>query len=113
MQYDIKLQVASVLLSICLAGVLTFFLLRPTPWADKEKDDKDSPIKIIKGSIKILFTPKMLLLTITFAYTGLGLSFWSGVYGTCIGRTMNFEDRKSLVGLHGIGLVMKNYDNAF
>ena len=26
---------------------------------------------------------------------------------------MNFEDRKSLVGLHGIGLVMKNYNNAF
>ena len=46
----------------------------------------------------------MLLLVLTFAYTGLVLTFWSGVYGTCIGRTKLFgEDAKSLVGLHGIG----------
>ena len=34
------------------------------------------------------------------------LCFWSGVYGTSLGRTKNWsigaEDAKSLVGLHGI-----------
>lgn len=44
----------------------------------------------------------MLLLTITFAYTGMLLTFWSGVYGTCIGFTKSFTNAKSLVGLHGI-----------
>ncbi len=44
----------------------------------------------------------MILLSVTFFYTGLELTFWSGVYGTSVGATKNFEDSKSLVGLHGI-----------
>ena len=53
----------------------------------------------------LLFTKNMLLLMITFGYTGLTLTFWSGVYGTCLGRTKHFgEEAKSLVGLHGIGM---------
>ena len=101
-------QVALVLLSICIVGVLTFLLLRPTPWADStDSAASSSPIEVIKGSIKLLVTPGMLLLTLTFAYTGLVLTFWSGVYGTCIGRTINFDNSKSLVGLHGIGKLTK------
>ena len=46
------------------------------------------------------------MLSVTFAYTGVMLAFWSGVYGTSLGRTKNWsigsEDAKSLVGLHGI-----------
>ena len=49
-----------------------------------------------------MITPGMLLAMVTFAYTGLVLSFWAGVYGTCIGRS-DFREAKSLVGLHGIG----------
>ena len=45
---------------------------------------------------------------LTFAYTGLALTFWSGVYGTCIGRS-DFSDAKSLVGLHGIGKYKMSY----
>ncbi len=30
------------------------------------------------------------------------MTFWSGVYGTCLGFTLNFEDPKSMPGLHGI-----------
>ena len=48
-----------------------------------------------------MITPGMLMAMVTFAYTGLVLSFWAGVYGTCIGRS-DFPDAKSLVGLHGI-----------
>ena len=48
-------------------------------------------------------TPKMLGLMVTFAYTGLMVTFWSGVYGTSIGFTTQMgENYKSLVGLHGI-----------
>jgi hypothetical protein len=50
-----------------------------------------------------MITPSMLMLSITFCYTGLMLSFWSGIYGIAIGRTQNFgENVKSLVGMHGI-----------
>ena len=93
-----------VLLSITSVGVLTFLFLRPTPWATSDSAASSSPAQILRGSFKLLVTPGMLLLVLTFAYTGLVLTFWSGVYGTCIGRTKLFgEDAKSLVGLHGIG----------
>ena len=93
-----------VLLSITSAGVLTFLFLRPTPWATSDSAASSSPAQILRSSFKLLVTPGMLLLVLTFAYTGLVLTFWSGVYGTCIGRTKLFgEDAKSLVGLHGIG----------
>nr|KAF6296276.1 major facilitator superfamily domain containing 11 [Myotis myotis] len=45
----------------------------------------------------------MLLLSITTAYTGLELTFFSGVYGTCIGAVNKFgAEEKSLIGLSGI-----------
>eukprot|EP00079_Xenopus_tropicalis_P039548 XP_017953319.1 PREDICTED: UNC93-like protein MFSD11 [Xenopus tropicalis] len=52
---------------------------------------------------KISITKEMLLLSILVAYTGLELTFYSGVYGTCIGSMKVFEaDAKSLIGLSGI-----------
>ena len=41
----------------------------------------------------------MLMLSVTFLYTGLVLTFWSGVYGSSVGFTKDFGgDAKSLVG---------------
>jgi MFS family permease len=83
--------------------VLTFFLLRPTPWASTDSAASGSPTEAFMGAFRLLTNPDMLLLCITFAYTGLVLTFWSGVYGSCIGFTKDFGDAaKSLVGLHGI-----------
>ncbi|KZC07230.1 UNC93-like protein MFSD11 [Dufourea novaeangliae] len=51
----------------------------------------------------LFVTPKMLLLSLTFVYTGLVLTFYSGVYSSCIGFTKALgEPRKRLVGLSGI-----------
>ena len=92
-----------VLLAICVVGVLTFLLLRPTPWAaSSDVAATSSPFQVLKASFNLMITPGMLLAMVTFAYTGLALTFWSGLYGTCIGRS-DFSDAKSLVGLHGIG----------
>jgi len=44
----------------------------------------------------------MIFLSFTFVYTGLELSFFSGVYSTCVGFTNKFPDAKKLVGLCGI-----------
>ena len=102
--YDLFIsQVALVLLSICVAGVITFFFLRPTPWASEtDSAASQSPKEVFLGSLKLMLNPQMMLLAVTFAYTGLMLTFWSGVYGTSIGFTNKFENAKSLVGLHGI-----------
>ncbi|KAF3699719.1 UNC93-like protein MFSD11 Major facilitator superfamily domain-containing protein 11 [Channa argus] len=52
---------------------------------------------------KIFVTKEMLLLSISIGYTGLELTFYSGVYGTCIGAMTRFgKDAKSLIGISGI-----------
>ncbi|XP_065503606.1 UNC93-like protein MFSD11 isoform X2 [Caloenas nicobarica] len=54
-------------------------------------------------SIKLSFTKEIMLLSVTTAYTGLELTFFSGVYGTCIGAVNRFgSEEKSLIGLSGI-----------
>ncbi|XP_026668797.1 UNC93-like protein MFSD11 [Ceratina calcarata] len=54
-------------------------------------------------AFSLFFTPRMLLLSSTFVYTGLVLTFYSGVYSSCIGFTKALGDsRKSLIGLSGI-----------
>lgn len=56
-----------------------------------------------KKSFQLLKRKEMLLLSISIAYTGLELTFYSGVYGTCIGAMTRFgDDAKSLIGLSGI-----------
>uniref|UniRef100_A0A4W4H7I5 Major facilitator superfamily domain containing 11 n=1 Tax=Electrophorus electricus TaxID=8005 RepID=A0A4W4H7I5_ELEEL len=56
-----------------------------------------------KKAVQLAVTKEMLLLSISIAYTGLELTFYSGVYGTCIGAMTLFGDNaKSLIGLSGI-----------
>ncbi|KAF6299052.1 major facilitator superfamily domain containing 11 [Rhinolophus ferrumequinum] len=60
-------------------------------------------VDAFKKSLKLCVTKEMLLLSITTAYTGLELTFFSGVYGTCIGAVNKFgTEEKSLIGLSGI-----------
>ncbi|XP_073350500.1 UNC93-like protein MFSD11 [Pagrus major] len=52
---------------------------------------------------KMFVTKEMLLLSTSIGYTGLELTFYSGVYGTCIGAMTQFgKDAKSLIGISGI-----------
>ncbi|NXU57227.1 MFS11 protein, partial [Turnix velox] len=104
---------------ISLVGTVLFFLIR------KQEDTKapgeaDSANDILgesssaqtkmsravaafKKSIKLSFTKEIMLLSVTTAYTGLELTFFSGVYGTCIGAVNRFGgEEKSLIGLSGI-----------
>ncbi|XP_062294407.1 UNC93-like protein MFSD11 [Scomber scombrus] len=54
-------------------------------------------------AVKLFFTKEMLLLSSSIAYSGLELTFYSGVYGTCIGAMTKFgQDSKSLIGISGI-----------
>lgn len=57
----------------------------------------------LEKSLKLFSTKKMMLLSVTSIYTGIELSFYSGVYGTCVSYTSSFgKDAKKLVGLSGI-----------
>ncbi|KAM6913770.1 UNC93-like protein MFSD11 isoform 1-T1 [Lycodopsis pacificus] len=56
-----------------------------------------------KTMLQLLKTKTILLLGPCMAYSGLELSFYSGVYGTCIGATTQFGDSaKGLIGISGI-----------
>lgn len=106
---------------ISLVGTVLFFLIRkPEPenvlGEDESADDQDmevpdrsaqnnlgKAVDAFKKSLKLCVTKEMLLLSVTTAYTGLELTFFSGVYGTCIGAVNKFgTEEKSLIGLSGI-----------
>ncbi|XP_072207687.1 UNC93-like protein MFSD11 isoform X3 [Excalfactoria chinensis] len=104
---------------ISLVGTVLFFLIRKQE-DTKAPGEEDSTNEILgdsssvrnklmqavdafKRSIKLSFTKEILLLSVTTAYTGLELTFFSGVYGTCIGAVNRFGiEQKSLIGLSGI-----------
>ncbi|KAF1463337.1 UNC93-like protein MFSD11, partial [Spheniscus demersus] len=104
---------------ISLVGTVLFFLIRKQE-DTKTPGEEDSTSEILgdsssaqnkmtravaafKKSIKLSFTKEIMLLSVTTAYTGLELTFFSGVYGTCIGAVNRFgSEEKSLIGLSGI-----------
>ncbi|XP_053232010.1 UNC93-like protein MFSD11 isoform X4 [Podarcis raffonei] len=105
---------------ISLVGTVLFFLIRTPEESNSEEEEADAStdnliertsgqsnmtraIDAFKRSIKLCVTKEILLLSITTAYTGLELTFFSGVYGTCIGAVNKFgTEEKSLIGLSGI-----------
>uniref|UniRef100_A0A8D0KXQ0 UNC93-like protein MFSD11 n=1 Tax=Strix occidentalis caurina TaxID=311401 RepID=A0A8D0KXQ0_STROC len=99
---------------ISLVGTVLFFLIRKqedTKTPGEENSQKEVLNSVInfyyyvftEKSIKLSFTKEILLLSVTTAYTGLVLTFFSGVYGTCIGAVNRFgSEEKSLIGLSGI-----------
>ena len=94
--------VGIVLLCVTIAGTCLMLLLRPTPWADTTTS-ANGPKKALVDSAKLFVTRDMLLLSITFYYTGVQLNIWSSVYGTSIGYTGAFgEEAKNLTAMSGI-----------
>ncbi|NWJ09033.1 MFS11 protein, partial [Crypturellus undulatus] len=103
---------------ISLVGTVLFFLIRKqedtkTPGEEDstnelQGDSSEACINypwyfFTEKSIKLSFTKEILLLSVTTAYTGLELTFFTGVYGTCIGTVNRFgNEEKSLIGLSGI-----------
>ncbi|XP_029365393.1 UNC93-like protein MFSD11 [Echeneis naucrates] len=110
---------------ISLVGCFLFFLIRkPDPESSNsevsepllqaestESSTTSSPHSDLSSqaldafvqACKIFVTKEMLLLSVSIGYTGLELTFYSGVYGTCIGAMTRFgQDAKSLIGISGI-----------
>ncbi|XP_048847763.1 UNC93-like protein MFSD11 isoform X2 [Brienomyrus brachyistius] len=97
---------------IGLVGTFLFFLIqRPDTEATTTEGGSDTPAEgrcsqawnAFKKAVQLSITKEMMLLGTSIAYTGLELTFYSGVYGTCIGAMTRFgDDAKGLIGLSGI-----------
>ena len=76
---------------------------RPTPWANRKEKQEQTVYSALKQHVRLFLTPDMMLLSLTFFYTGILLNLWSAVYGTCIGFTATFGDeRKGLTAISGM-----------
>ncbi|XP_017103381.2 UNC93-like protein MFSD11 [Drosophila bipectinata] len=102
--------VIGVLTLIAVLGIVFLAALRYM--ADNAEHDNELEQKhtgcgqamyALKSAGQLFFTKKMLLLSLAFFYTGLELSFFSGVFGSAIGFTTKIaETPKEIVGLVGI-----------
>uniref|UniRef100_A0A8C4QSL9 UNC93-like protein MFSD11 n=1 Tax=Eptatretus burgeri TaxID=7764 RepID=A0A8C4QSL9_EPTBU len=101
---------------ICASGALLLLIIRRVPrktgepsieegssLADKRTWGGFAEAKqALRNSVRLFFTRHMLLLNVCITYTGLQLTFFTGVYGTCLGATNHLANAKSLIGLSGI-----------
>ena len=85
---DTRTVVTMTLLGVGLVGTAVFLLLRPTSsWSGSDSTAAGGPYAALKRAFAIFITKDMLLLSVTNFYTGLMLTFWSGVYGPSIANT--------------------------
>lgn len=97
-----RTTVTMTLLGIGLVGTCVFFLLRPTPWSS-DSTAAGGPTAALRRAGTLFITRDMLLLSVTYFYTGLLLTYWSGVFGPSVANTKAFgSEAKSLNGMHGI-----------
>jgi len=69
----------------------------------RDKSKSAEALDALLTAIRLFKTKEMLLLSVTFFYTGLELTFFSGVYSTSVAATSEFgSDADRLVGLTGI-----------
>ena len=119
---DTRTIVFSALAGIGVLAVLVFCLLSPVTDASRAHDIKlqnqqmentqvaalpaepeRGPLEALKASGRLLVTKDMSRLVLTFCYTGVELSFITGVYSGAIGFTEVFgEDRAKFVGISGM-----------
>ncbi|CAL8311674.1 unnamed protein product [Arctogadus glacialis] len=112
---------------ISLIGCFLFFLIRkPDPSEPTPSETSEAPLHTestdsasVSGpprrslctqaldafvkACKLSVSKEMMLLSLPIMYTGLELTFYSGVYGTCIGAMTRFgHDAKGLIGMSGL-----------
>ncbi|VDL61160.1 unnamed protein product [Hymenolepis diminuta] len=102
--------------AICTVGCV-FLLMLPLPKMEMQdtsesdstvplQNNQDSAISVrstIAKSFHLCLSPCMLAILLATCFTGINLAFYSGVYGTCLGRMQVFgEKAKSYIGLSGI-----------
>ncbi|KAI6173776.1 UNC93-like protein MFSD11 [Aphelenchoides besseyi] len=100
--------------SVTVVGIIILSLLRMPNVCDDNTETAPtlpspstvpemSQMELLKSTIRLCASKRMLLLIVAFMYTGIELSFWSGIYPASIGFTKRLgSNTKSLVGLNAI-----------
>lgn len=112
-----------VLTGVSIIGLAVLMSMKPAPQNqnmgpaegvssnDKElripETPREKPLtaawRAFTDAVRLFFTARMLMLSLTFIYTGLSLTFFSSVYSSSISFTENMgPNRNSLLGLSGI-----------
>ncbi|XP_044765194.1 UNC93-like protein MFSD11 isoform X2 [Coccinella septempunctata] len=103
---DVRTMVIWVLSGLAMAGVVVFFFLPNPPKSSDDAVQTEEPVpgpmEVFKEAMKLFVTPRMLMLSLAFFYSGIELGFYSGVYSTAVGATSQLTDAKKLVGLSGV-----------
>ncbi|MFH4981928.1 hypothetical protein AB6A40_008637 [Gnathostoma spinigerum] len=90
--------------SSCFVGNIILLLVpvKDLSALDEPQHESLSNWKMLSSAFWLACTPRMLLLSVVFAYSGLELSFWSGIFTTCISFTSFTYDSHRLVALNAI-----------
>ncbi|XP_053698966.1 UNC93-like protein MFSD11 [Sabethes cyaneus] len=105
---ETRVLVFAIMIGVTITGIASLCTLKPQNEAsvileDEIPDVQQTPKQAFVSATHLFVTKNILLLTVPFIYTGLALSFFSGVYGASIGFTNALgEQAKQLVGLNGV-----------
>jgi len=97
-----------VLTTVGLIGTALLLVLRGGRASSQSTSVKQSfseSLDALVGAARLFTTQRMSLLCITFFYTGLELSFFSGVYGSALGNTNNIDpegNARRYIGISGM-----------
>eukprot|EP00090_Calanus_glacialis_P029734 TRINITY_DN47766_c0_g1_i1.p1 TRINITY_DN47766_c0_g1~~TRINITY_DN47766_c0_g1_i1.p1 ORF type:complete len:452 (-),score=75.69 TRINITY_DN47766_c0_g1_i1:54-1409(-) len=100
---DTRISTGAALTAMCFTGQVLTLFLRPTPWENQKEKKKTNPIQSFMSCLRLLSTPDIMKLSLSFLYSGFETSFWAGVLPSCIGFTQNLGiGRKGIMGLCSI-----------
>lgn len=100
---DTRISTGAALTAMCFTGQVLTLFLRPTPWENEKEKKKTNPIQSFMSCLRLLSTPDIMKLSLSFLYSGFETSFWAGVLPSCIGFTQNLGiGRKGIMGLCSI-----------
>jgi len=100
---DTRISTGAALTAMCFTGQVLTLFLRPTPWENQKEKKKINPLQSFMSCLRLLRTPDIMKLSLSFLYSGFETSFWAGVFPSCIGFTQSLGmGRKSTMGLCSI-----------
>ena len=97
---EVRMKAAGTFTCLCVAGLVVALGLRPTPWHQPKSSVRSNPVRSLLSCLRLLGTKDILLLSSTFLYSGLQISYWAGVLPSAISFSEVLgAERKSLMGL--------------
>ena len=86
---EVRIKAAATFTLLCVTGLVVALAFRPTPWhtATKTRVRNMNPLTSLLSCLRLLRTRDLLILSISFLYTGLQISFWAGVLPSSIAFT--------------------------